>query len=33
MMFEGEGSVLNRAEGLPATQISSDEKRALHNNT
>lgn len=33
MMFEELASVLNRAKGLPATQIRSDEKRALHNNT
>lgn len=26
MMFEGEGLELNGAEGLPATQISFDEK-------
>lgn len=26
MMFEGVVSVLNRAKGLPATQISSDER-------
>lgn len=33
MMFEGLASALNRAKGLPATQIRSDEKRALHNST
>lgn len=32
-MFEGEGSGLNRAEGLPATQISFEEKRLLCNGT